>query len=355
MKRTHVVLALGSLVACATLFAACGDSDTVDRPGLDSGVDTGAGGDSAGDTGTPPSDAPFESGPPKCPTAPKEAKLAELQDPSSAKKATLGDGIKITGAVATTQKFRTSGTPKAAGDSCLFGVFVADANATFQPYSGILVLSYGDKAIAGTGGGFTCPSGTDLIPNDIKPGDSVDFTATYTEFGASSASCGKATPALPPPNPEKQRQAAQLCALAKKAGGTLPAPADVTPASIAQAGADVGKWMGGLVRIKDVEASTDIAFGLFKVKGSELLVNDTIYYRGAATAPKVKTGDKFTSIVGVSYLDFCSWTLAPSDVCGHAPIPATDTPPSCAGGGGDAGTDAKADSATDAATDSKAD
>jgi len=353
MKRASAVLTLGSLVVSAMVFGvACGESDdTTPRPGIDSGTggdsttDTGTGGDSATDTGTP-SDTKTERVPPKCPAVLKEGKLAELQDPASSKKATLGDGIKLTGVIATTQKFRTSGTPKKEGDSCLYGVFVADANATFQPYSGILVLSYGDNAVA-AGTGFTCPSGTDLIPNDIKPGDAVDLSATYTEFGPTSTTCGKATPPLPPPSPDKMRQAMQLCAFTKKGAGTLPVPADVTPAAIANGGADVGKWMGGYVRIKDVEASSDISFGQFKIKGSELYVNDTIYYRGAATAPKTKTGDKFTSITGVSYLDFCTWTLAPSDVCGHTPIPATDTPPACAGGTGDAGVDAASDAKAD--------
>ena len=53
-----------------------------------------------------------------------------------------------------------------------------------------------DDAIA-AGTGFTCPSGTDLIPNDIKPGDAIDLTATYTEFGPTSTTTGAQIACIP--------------------------------------------------------------------------------------------------------------------------------------------------------------
>jgi hypothetical protein len=335
MKRAYFVAVLGSVVGSLLALAACSEDNgtSTPSPAKDSGVGadasktdsgTGTDGGGAGDTGG----TTTETGGLKCPETLKSGSIESFRDPASATKAIVNDGIKLTGVVATSIKYRTR-NPKKAGDSCQFAVFVADANATFKPYSGIQVISYGDNAVATDGGGVTCPTGTDFIPDDIKPGDKLDLTGTYTEFGPSASACGSATPPVPPPIPDKQPQVFKVCALTKTGDGALPAPADVTPAQLETRPADAGvaggaenlKWVGGLVRIKDVEADAcatgatctgALSFGAFKVKGSTLEVTNTIYYRGAATAPTVAVGDKFSSVTGVMLLDFCTWSLAPS-------------------------------------------
>ena len=168
----------------------------------------------------------------------------------------------------------------------------------------------------GDSGSTFCPKGTDLIPEDIKPGDVVSMTGTYTEFGPTAANCGAATPPVTPPIPAVMRQLGNVCVFTKTGTGTVPAPAVVLPTDLDSGSANVAKWEGGLVQINAAVASSstksgDTSFGNFTITGSKLAVGDKIYYRGAATAPTVNTGDTFTSIVGMSYLDFCTWAIEP--------------------------------------------
>lgn len=329
MKRAYFVAVLGSVVGSLLALAACSEdnSTATPSPAKDSGVgtdasktDSGVGSDTGGGgTDTGGGGGSDGGGGPVCPSTVKTGSIESFRDPASATKAIVNDGIKLTGVIATSIKYRTR-NPKKAGDSCQFAVFVADANATFKPFSGIQILAYGDNAVATDSGGATCPTGTDPIPDDIKPGDKIDLTGTYTEFGPTATTCGAGTPPVAPPIPDKQPQIFKVCALTRTGTGTLPEPADVTPAQVetrlpdagVAGGAEPWKWAGGLVRIKDVTSDSALDFGAFKVKGSTLEVTDTIYYRGAATAPTVKAGDTFTSVTGVMLLDFCTWSLAPS-------------------------------------------
>ena len=335
MKRAYFVAVLGSVVGTLLGVAACSEDNgtSTPAPAKDSGTDsakadTGVGGDTGGG-GTDTGGGGGDGGGSKCPSTVKTGSIESFRDPASAGKAIVNDGVKLTGVIATSIKYRTR-NPKKAGDSCQFAVFVADANATFKPFSGVQILAYGDNAVATDSGGATCPTGTDLIPDDVKPGDKLDLTGTYTEFGPTASTCGAGTPPTAPPIPDKQPQVFKVCELTRTGTGTLPEPADVTAAQIETKPADAGvasgaeawKWVGGLVRIKDVTAASGLDFGAFKVKDSSLEVTDTIYYRGAATAPTVKAGDTFTSITGVMLLDFCTWSLAPSK-CTDMVIPST--------------------------------
>ena len=63
-------------------------------------------------------------------------------------------------------------------------------------------------------------------------------------------------------------------------------------------------------------------------------MTDTIYYRGSSTAPVVKVGDHFDKIVGNSYLDFCTWSLAPGGLCDFNPPPYGDAGAPDGGGPG---------------------
>lgn len=334
MKRAWLSLGVLGVVVGGLVTAelAC-SSDSGGSSGIatDSGVgtDTNGGTDSgtptdSTPTDSPPGDSPGDgfTGPPPCPATTKDGKLADFNDPASGKTAAAGDGIHVN-VVATSGKFIVSKSKTSL--KCLYGVFAADPNATFVPYSGILVVSQGNNGVIGDSGSVVCSDG-DLIPNDVKAGDLLDVTGSYDIFGPSATTCGKATPPLPPPNPAKAPQLAQVCTLTRTTGGTVPAPLDVNPSDLVDGSTTVLKYSAGLVRVKSVTATTatapgDSSFGAFKVDPGGLNVTDTIYYRGSATAPVVSVGDKFTSIVGESYLDFCTWSLAPTSRCDITPTP----------------------------------
>jgi hypothetical protein len=338
MKRvssTSIVILgvfIGGVVACGV---ACGSSDDGNSGGVkpdtgsqvDSGIVTDSGGGGT-DSGSP-TDTGGDgfTGPPPCPdpTTVKEGKLADFNDPASGKTGAKGDAIHVQ-VVATSIKFIVSKSKKSL--KCLYGVFAADANATFAPYSGILVVSQGNNGTIGPTGSVQCSEG-DLIPTDIKAGDLLDLTGTYDIFGPSATTCGAGTPPVPPPTPATAPQLTQICKLTRTAGGTVPTPADVTPADLVGGADTVLKWSGGLVKISGVKAKTatapgDSSFGAFTLDPSGLQITDTIYYRGAATAPNVKVGDTFTAIIGQSYLDFCTWSLAPRGLCDFNPEPIGD-------------------------------
>ncbi len=353
MKRAYAIGLLGAVVASAVVgVVACGSSDsggtvTVNDTGSKADTNTPPGDTPPGtDTNVPPPSDGGDTGttadtsgpdlPPTCATTLKDGKLAEFNDPGSPKKATKGDGIHLTGVIATSGKFLVSKSAKTG--TCLYGVFVADANATFVAYSGILVVSQGVDATAGDSGATSCHDG-DLIPKDVKAGDTLELKGLYDEFGPTAATCGGATPPTAVPNPAKAPQLAKLCAYTKTGDGTAPAPLAVTPDDIKGTGPDQLKYSGGLVKVTAVKAKTatapgDTSFGAFALDPSGLAVGDKIYYRGAATAPVVAVGQSFTEITGQSYLDFCTWTLEPRSICDIKPPPVNpdagaDAGPSC--------------------------
>ncbi len=319
MKRAYVVGAVGVVLGSLFGMVSCSEETATTPPGrADSGdvTDSTSNTDGGGDDSTPGSETTPTDGTTggdaakvTCPATTKAGSIASLMGPGT----TLikNDGVKLSGVIATSRKFRLSSSPKKLGDDCLYGVFVADANATFLPYSGTLVLSYGLNAVA-SGTGFTCPLDTDLVPKDVAPGDKLDLIASFDSFGPTAATCSGGGD--PIPNPDKMRRLYKLCEITKTGTGAVPAPAVVPPNDLST-GAEVAKWMGGYVKIENVEASSVLDFGAFKLKNSTLEVSNDIYYRGATTAPKVDIGDKFTSITGLSYLDFCTWVLMPN-TCG---------------------------------------
>jgi hypothetical protein len=158
---------------------------------------------------------------------------------------------------------------------------------------------------------------------------------------------------VPPPNPDKAPQV-RACAVTKTGTGTVPEPAVVEPAKIADGSTELLQWAGGRVKVQNVEAAAAgnrTSFGNFPLKpDSKLWVSDIIWYRGTYWDVPVNTA--FTEIVGTPLIDFCTWSLAPS-FCSDAK---TSTDIKCpAAPGGDAGTDAAADTAADTAADAPAD
>jgi len=342
MKRAYVVGILGAVVGTFLGLASCSEANTTTPPtgAPDTGVagDTSVKTDSNVTTDAPKTDTKAEGGGDGCPATIKhEGKIAEFRNSTPAK-VIPNDGVKLNGVVVTSIKWRTR-NPSASFKSCLYSIFVADPNATFTPWSGMQIIAYGDDPVESDGGRFECDPKTDPIPNDIKIGDVVDVTGTYTEFGPTSAACGAASPALPPPTPAKAPQV-RACRVTKIGTGTAPAPAVVTTAQISDGSAELLQWAGGRVKVQNVEAAANASFGNFPLKpDSKLWVSDIIWYRG--TGWTVSAGAKFDEITGHPLIDFCTWSLAPS-FCADAKA-TTGTDIKCpAPPGSDAGTDAAA-------------
>lgn len=309
-----------SVVAFTLVVTAC-ESDKTGSQTTDAMVDTSAAGDGSVDataeveampdtSANAAIDASADANNIACPASPRSGSLASLLDPTSATAIAVGEGMKLTGVVVTSPKFLVS---KTASGKCTYGIFIADANANFVPYSGIVVLS---NPVDAPNGGAACVNNIDLIPADAQPGDIISVTGTYSEFGPSAAACGASTPPVAPPSPAKMRQLSHICAYTKVGVGASPAPVTLTPAELQTGSATLPKWQGGLVKINTVNAGSssspnDASFGQFTVAGSSLRVVNTLYYRGAATAVTVNTNDAFTSIVGISNLSFCSWSIMP--------------------------------------------
>ncbi len=269
------------------------------------------------DTGT---DAPIDAG--AC--GPRiDAKIAELNDPSSTKKATPGAAVRVKGVIATSprvllQKDTTLGT-------CTYGIFVADANATFLPYSGILLTDTvpGTIDVDASAKLFCTMKEATVFPTDLAIGDLLDVAGTYGS-SLSTACVGDAGPTAP-----ASPRLTTLCGLTRVGKATPIAPADVASADLLIGSTNLAKWENGVVRVKNVNAKTALdSFGQFTLVGSNLLVTDR-FYSATWGAPKVGPGQPFDEIVGESSLLGCTWALEPRTICDLKPVPrdAGATPP----------------------------
>jgi hypothetical protein len=232
-------------------------------------------------------------------------------------------------ATATSQKFLVSQTD---AGSCLWGVFVGDSPAAGEP-RGVLVISYGDESL----GDAPCEPGTDAIPDDIAPGDSVRVIGRSSSFVPSS--CDGIVPAP------------QVIADARCPFERLDRVAEVEPLTLPfdvaddlARGADpelVRRFAGGLVRLENVSAlpneSGDGAvrpYGVVALAETELEIHADIEYgdlsaggpRDATKSLDVPYPAEFRSITGLIYLDYCTYALAPRHRCGDFNPPTSACP-----------------------------
>ncbi len=261
-----------------------------------------------------------------------------------------GTAAKLTGVVAMSSKWLVSKSKKG---TCIWGVFVSEPGLTeTAEYSGTLAIAYGTDAPVTDAGSGTCPTGTDPIPNDVAPGDVLDIIGkadSYVYSGCATIAVDAGTAA-----PAAGIQFSNVCSVVKKGTATVPAAAVVSSNTLgnAAAAADHAKWGNVLVQVQGV-TGVDIpndggapdpvgAYGIIKLEGTDLEIHDKLYYptKGAPTFGEATT---WSSVVGLSYLDFCTWSLQPRDKCTDFTPPSLDCP------GADAGaTDAgSADAATE--------
>jgi hypothetical protein len=221
-------------------------------------------------------------------------------------------------ATASSQKFLVSQTD---AGSCLWGAFVGDEPASGEA-RGLLVVSYGNEASDET----RCMTGTDAIPDDLAPGDSVRIVGRASSFVP--ASCDGIV-ALP------QLIADARCPL-EPLGRTSPPQPFTLSLELADElarGSDselVRRFAGGLVRLEDVSALPNDAgdgavrpYGVIALAETELEVHGDIEF-GDLSAGGPRDTEKgldfpypieFRSVTGLVYLDYCTYSLAPRRRC----------------------------------------
>jgi hypothetical protein len=221
-------------------------------------------------------------------------------------------------ATATSQKFLVSETE---AGNCLWGAFAGSEPVAGEP-RGVLVVSYGNPAP----GDVRCESGTDAIPDDLAPGDSVRIVGRASSFAP--ASCDGVVPA-------QQMIADARCPFERLARGAPIEPV-VLPLDIASdlaRGRDaeiVRRWAGGLVHIESVSALPNDdgngavrLYGVIALAETELEVHADIEYgdlsaggpRDPSKALEFPYPADFRSITGLVYLDYCTYSLAPRNRC----------------------------------------
>ena len=241
-----------------------------------------------------------------------------------------GIDVQLKGVVAMSRKFLVSQS-KSSG-SCLWGVFISDKVAETAPSTGTIALAYGMNAAIPPGGtDAVCPTGTDAFPNDTKLGDVLDIS------GQSDAYIPKTCGQKPGESNVAEYQVSKVSSAVKTGTTTAPTPHVLTDAEALKLADQTDKafhdlWGGVKVRVANVSpvlftpagggTGTVVGpYGVIKLAGSNVEVVDKVYYAKGAVdtcqqAPKYADATvKFTSVDGFSYLNYCTWSLAPNDRC----------------------------------------
>ena len=220
--------------------------------------------------------------------------------------------------VASSQKFLVS---EAKSGSCLWGAFAAAPGRTGAG-TGLFLVSYGAAHVEGE----ACAPGSDGLPDDLAPGDSLEVEGRLDEYVPSTCS-GTA--------PAQQLRIDAACPARRGAAQALPEAAVLEPALADRlaAGKDaqlLRDWGGALVQLEAVSALQDgddgdavFPFGVIRLEQTALEVHSRLYYfdlgdggpRASAKAPHFRFPAAFQSLSGVVFLDYCTWVLAPRDRC----------------------------------------
>jgi hypothetical protein len=275
-----------------------------------------------------------------------EGEVHTVQDIASG---TIGAGVhvQLKGVVAMTPKFLVSQSSKTG--SCLWGFFVSAPGLTETgEHTGLMVVNYGSQAVIPDGGtkaycpaiGFGDDAG-DKIPNDVKPGDVFDIVGTTDSYVSQTCASQQGGAQV------GQIQLKNACSITKTGTATPPKAHVFKGADIAKLAspddADFhGKWGGVLVRVEGVTAEEVAAgdggaggggagnivgqYGVITLKEG-VQVGDKLYYEGynkknVCHAQPTFDRNAFEYIEGISFLNFCTWDIEPSDKCaGFSPQP----------------------------------
>jgi hypothetical protein len=164
------------------------------------------------------------------------------------------------------------------------------------------------------------------LPDDLRPGDSLQVEGRLDEYAP--AACDGAAPA--------QQLRIDAACPARRGAPSDPPEAFVLEPALADrlaAGKDaqlLRDWGGALVRLDDVSALQDaddgdavFPFGAIRLEQTALEVHSRLYYfdlsaggpRDAGKAPRYRFPTAFGRVVGVVFLNYCTWVLAPRDRC----------------------------------------
>ena len=232
--------------------------------------------------------------------------------------------------VASSQKFLVS---EAKSGSCLWGAFASEPGRSGAG-SGLFLVSYGAPHAEGE----ACASGSDGLPDELRPGDSLQVEGRLDEYAP--AACDGTAPA-------QQLRIDAACPVRRGAPSATPEPALLTPALAERlaAGKDaqlLRDWGGALVRLDGVAALQDaddgdavFPFGVIRLEQTALEVHSRLYYfdlsaggpRDARKAPQYRFPTAFGSVTGVLFLDYCTWVLAPRDRCADLSPPSEGCAP----------------------------
>lgn len=232
--------------------------------------------------------------------------------------------------VASSQKFLVS---EAKSGSCLWGAFAADPGRNGAG-SGVFLVSYGAPHAETE----ACTPGSDGLPDDLRPGDSLQVEGRLDEYAP--AACDGTAPA-----PQLRIDAA--CPARRGAPADPPEAVVIEPelANRLAAGKDaqlLREWSGALVRLDHVSALQDaddgdavFPFGVIRLQQSTLEVHSRLYYfdlseggpRDPSKAPHYRFPTVLASVTGVVFLDYCTWVLAPRDRCADLSPPSEGCAP----------------------------
>ncbi|MGK3995283.1 hypothetical protein [Sorangium sp. So ce1024] len=349
-SREVGLLGLGALCAAAVSFGAggCQPEGNTRPPGWSDGPDraTGQGGSGAGtassgeggrrdDEGAATTGSAGEGG--SGTEDPPAARLTTIEEITTG---AVGEGVdvEVKGVVAMSRKWLVS--KSRSSGSCLWGVFLSAPDITVtEANSGILALSYGTRGVTDDRGNVVCPDmeqepAGDAFPDDVKPGDVLDVTGRTSYYSPSD--CDQQPPEANPTR-VKQRQLANVTLVKRTGTAPVPEPRAFSGEEIAKLGApgdpDGEKfhdaWGGVKVRLAgplkptlqgDMQTVVG-AYGNIVLAGSELRVGDKMYYVQGSTnacdqAPDYPSTDiEWARIDGFSTLDYCTWSLQPSNKC----------------------------------------
>jgi hypothetical protein len=242
----------------------------------------------------------------------------------------MGAKVSVNGVVAMSHKWLVSHSKTS--HNCLWGVFVSAPGLTeTAPNSGVLILSYGNKASIPMGQTEEfCPrlgqdETGDQIPDNIKPGDVLDVVGVVDRF-PDPPMCE----APDPPNQNGMLQVNQVCKATITGTTTPPTPRVMTPDDITKISSTGDKefhdaWGGVKVRIEDVGVTPEagMVVGMYGIihLANGVEVGDKIYYRGYSNnvcheGPVFSDPNMtFERVDGFHYLNWCTWGLQTNDKC----------------------------------------